>query len=50
MAELLVDFRNGSNVLLELSARVQVIALTHHQHNAALAAQLPVDKVNIVHF
>lgn len=36
-------------VLLELSGQVQVIALTHHPHVAALAERLPAGTVNLLH-
>ena len=36
------------NVLLDLSAHVQVIALTHHDHIAALAGAFPAGAVNIL--
>ena len=37
------------DVLLDLSSHVQVIALTHHPHVAALAGRLPAGAVNLLH-
>ena len=34
--------------LLDLSSKVQVIALTHHPHIAALASRLPAGSVNLL--
>ena len=45
------DHRSAAilEALLDLSGQVQVIALTHHPHIAALAGRLPAGAVNLLH-